>query len=343
MIKAGIINVTGYAGVELARILSRHPEVEIASVTGRSAAGKTLGEVFPHLSAIDATITEDLTESVDVVISALPHAASAERLGPMLSNGVRAVDISADFRLKDISEYADWYQVDHPHPELVEEAVYGLPELGREDIAGAKLVANPGCYPTAAILAIAPAVSAGLIEADVIVDAKSGVSGAGRKVSVDYLYSEVNENLKAYSMGGHRHMPEIVQEVRRLDPSADPRVTFVPHLVPMTRGILATCYAPLKPGVLGDNTEAVVRDAYESFYADAPFAHVAARPPETKHTLGNNDCIVYPTVDSRTGRLIAVGCIDNLVKGAAGQAVQNMNLMFGMAEDEGLRQLALYP
>ena len=343
MIKAGIINVTGYAGVELARILSRHPEVEIASVTGRSAAGKTLGEVFPHLSAIDATITEDLTESVDVVISALPHAASAERLGPMLSNGVRAVDISADFRLKDMSEYADWYQVDHPYPELVEEAVYGLPELGREDIAGAKLVANPGCYPTAAILAIAPAISAGLIEADVIVDAKSGVSGAGRKVSVDYLYSEVNENLKAYSMGGHRHMPEVVQEMRRLDASAEPRVTFVPHLVPMTRGILATCYAPLKPGVLGDNTEAVVRDAYESFYTDAPFAHVAARPPETKHTLGNNDCIVFPTVDSRTGRLIAVGCIDNLVKGAAGQAVQNMNLMFGMAEEEGLRQLALYP
>ena len=343
MVKAGIINVTGYAGVELARILARHPEVEITSVTGRSAAGKRLSEVFPHLTAIDATITEDLTESVDVVISALPHAASAERLGPMLSNGVRAVDISADFRLKDMSEYTDWYQVDHPYPELVEEAVYGLPELGREDIAGAKLVANPGCYPTAAILAIAPAVSAGLIEADVIVDAKSGVSGAGRKVSVDFLYSEVNENLKAYSMGGHRHMPEVVQEMRRLDPSVEPRVTFIPHLVPMTRGILTTCYAPLKPGVLGDNTEAVLQEAYESFYSDAPFVHVTASPPETKHTLGNNDCLVYPTIDARTGRLIALGCIDNLVKGAAGQAVQNMNLMFGMAEDEGLRQLALYP
>ena len=343
MIKAGIINVTGYAGVELARILARHPEVEIASVTGRSAAGKGLSEVFPHLSAIDATITEDLTESVDVVISALPHAASAERLGPILSNGVRAVDISADFRLKDISEYGDWYRVDHPYPELVEEAVYGLPELGREDIARAKLVANPGCYPTAAILAIAPAVSAGLIETDVIVDAKSGVSGAGRKVSVDFLYSEVNENLKAYSMGGHRHMPEIVQEMRRLDPSAEPRVTFIPHLVPMTRGILTTCYATLKPGVSGDGLQTVVREAYESFYEDAPFVHVAAAPPETKHTLGNNDCLVYPTVDARTGRLVAVGCIDNLVKGAAGQAIQNMNLMFGMAEDEGLRQLALYP
>ena len=344
MIKAGIINVTGYAGVELARILARHPDVEITSVTGRSAAGKELSEVFPHLAAIDATITEDLTGSVDVVFSALPHAASAERLGPMLSNGVRAVDISADFRLKDMSEYAEWYQVDHPHPELVEDAVYGLPELGREDIAAAKLVANPGCYPTAAILAIAPALKAGLIEADVIVDAKSGVSGAGRKVSVDYLYSEVNENLKAYAMGGHRHMPEISQEMRRIDPSTEPRVTFIPHLAPMTRGILATCYAPLKSGVSsGDGLEAAVREAYESFYADAPFAHVAAGPPETKHTLGNNDCIVYPTVDTRTGRLIAVGCIDNLVKGAAGQAVQNMNLMFGMAEDEGLRQMALYP
>ena len=343
MVKAGIINVTGYAGVELARILARHPGVEIASVTGRSAAGRKLGEVFPHLAAIDATITEDVAESVDVVFSALPHAASAERLGPMMSDGVRAVDISADFRLKDISEYGDWYKVDHPYPALVEEAVYGLPELGRDDIARAKLVANPGCYPTAAILAIAPAISAGLIEADVIVDAKSGVSGAGRKVSVDFLYSEVNENLKAYSMGGHRHMPEIAQEMRRLDPSAEPRVTFVPHLAPMTRGILATCYAPLRPGVPGDDTEAVVREAYESFYADAPFVHVAAGPPETKHTLGNNDCIVYPTVDARTGRLIVVSCIDNLVKGAAGQAVQNMNLMFGMAEDEGLRQLALYP
>ncbi len=343
MVKAGIINVTGYAGVELARILARHPGVEIASVTGRSAAGRKLGEVFPHLAAIDATITEDLDGSVDVVFSALPHAASAERLGPMMSDGVRAVDISADFRLKDMSEYTDWYQVDHPYPDLVEEAVYGLPELGRSDIPRAKLVANPGCYPTAAILAIAPAVSAGLIEADVIVDAKSGVSGAGRKVSVDFLYSEVNENLKAYSMGGHRHMPEIAQEMRRLDPSAEPRVTFVPHLAPMTRGILATCYAPLKPGVPGDDTEAVVREAYRSFYAGAPFVHVAAGPPETKHTLGNNDCLVHPTVDARTGRLIVVSCIDNLVKGAAGQAVQNMNLMFGMAEDEGLRQLALYP
>ena len=343
MVKAGIINVTGYAGVELARILVRHPEVEITTVTGRSAAGKKLSEVFPHLTAIDTTITEDLTESVDVVFSALPHAASAERLGPMLSNGVRAVDISADFRLKDMSEYTDWYQVDHPYPELVEEAVYGLPELGREDIAGAKLVANPGCYPTAALLAIAPAVSAGLVEADVIVDAKSGVSGAGRKVSVDFLYSEVNENLKAYSMGGHRHMPEVVQEMRRLDPSVEPRVTFVPHLVPMTRGILTTCYAPLKPGVSREGLGSAVREAYESFYADAPFAHLAASPPETKHTLGNNDCLVYPTIDARTSRLIAVACIDNLVKGAAGQAVQNMNLMFGMAEDEGLRQLALYP
>ncbi len=339
MVKAGIINVTGYAGVELARILARHPEVEIAAATGRRAAGRKLGEVFPHLASTDLVITEDVTESVDIVFSALPHAASAERLGPMVSDGVKAVDISADFRLKDESEYKDWYAVSHPYPDLLAEAAYGLPELNRGDVARARLVANPGCYPTAAILAMAPAVSAGLVETDVIVDAKTGVSGAGRKASVEYLYSEANENMRAYSLGGHRHMPEIRQGLRRLCPSVEPRVTFVPHVAPMTRGILATCYAPLKPGVGGRE----VRDAYESFYADAAFTHVAARPPATKHTLGGNDCIIYPTVDPRTDRLIVVSCIDNLVKGAAGQAAQNMNLMLGLPEAEGLRQLALYP
>ena len=339
MIKAGIINVTGYAGVELARILARHPEVEIASVTGRSAAGRKLGEIFPHLAPIDLDITEDVTESVDVLFSALPHAASAKRLGPMLSHGVRAIDISADFRLKDVSEYREWYGIDHPHPGLLAEAAYGLPELNRADIASASLVANPGCYPTAAILAMAPAVSAGLAPPDVIVDAKTGVSGAGRKVAVEYLYSEVNENLRAYSIEGHRHLPEIRQELKHLHPSGEPRVTFVPHIAPMTRGILATCYAPLEPGA----SQSDLLEAYQSFYADAPFTHVATRPPETKHTLGSNDCIVYPTVDAATDRLIVVRLHRQLVKGAAGQAVQNMNLMFGLPEDEGLRQLALYP
>ena len=340
--KAGILNVSGYAGAELARILHRHPDVTLASATGRSAAGKRLGEVFPHLSDIDLTITPELAESVDVVFSALPHAASAERVGGLLREGARAIDISADFRLKDLEEYTRWYQVDHPCPEFVEESVFGLPELHREEIGPSRVVANPGCYSTAAILALAPAVDAGIIEPDVIVDAKSGVSGAGRG---KFPYAEVNESVAAYSMDGHRHMPEIAQELSALHSSGGLSVTFLPHLVPMTRGILASCYATLKAGAAAasESAKAEVREIYSSFYEDEPFAMVVDGPPMTKHTLGNNDCVIYPTVDVRTGRLVVVSCIDNLVKGAAGQAVQNMNIMFDLEEDEGLRQLALYP
>ena len=200
--KAGIINVTGYGGAELARILSRHGDVEVASVTGRSAAGKALGEVYPHLADQDLTIAEDLNGSVDVVFSALPHAASAERVGPLLADGARVIDLSADFRLKNLDEYRHWYKIDHPHPEYVEEAVYGLTELHREEVATSRLVAGPGCYSTAAILALAPAIEAGVIEPDIIVDAKCGVSGAGRSLSLTTHFSEVNENVMAYSVDG---------------------------------------------------------------------------------------------------------------------------------------------
>ena len=343
--KVGIINVTGYAGSELARILHRHPSVEIASVTGRSAAGQKLGKVFPHLSSVDLTISEDITESVDVVFSALPHAASAERIGPLIAEGVRSIDLSADFRLKDLDEYRRWYKVDHPYPEYVEDAVYGLTELHRDEIASSNLVAVPGCFPTAAVLALAPAIKAGIIEPDIIVDAKSGVSGAGRGLSLTAHFSEVNENVMAYSMDGHRHLPEIIQELQELDHSAELRVTFLTHLVPMIRGILTSCYATLKQGAIasGEKAKAEVRELYSSFYRDEQFTRVVDTPPMTKHTLGSNDCLIYPTVDVRTNRLIAIGCIDNLVKGAAGQAVQDMNLMFGHPEGEGLGQLALYP
>ena len=343
--KVGILAVTAYAGIELARILHRHPEAEIVSVTGRSTAGKMLSEVFPHLAALDLTITEDLTGSVDVVLSALPHGASAAQIAPLLIDGVKAVDISGDFRLKDPKEYREWYRLEHPFPGYLEEAVYGLPELHRQEVASARLVANPGCYPTPAVLALAPAVKAGIIEPDIVVDAKSGVSGAGQKTSRDYMYSEVNENLKAYALEGHRHLPEITQALRRLDETAEPRVTFVPHLVPMTRGILASCYATLREDMVGAGEKALaaVRGIYRSFYEGEPFVEVVPAPPMTKQTLGNNNCLVYPTVDPRTNRLIVISCIDNLVKGAAGQAVQNMNLMFGLPEDEGLRELALYP
>ena len=343
--KAGIINVTGYAGAELARILYRHPEVEVMAVTGRSGAGKKLGEVFPHLSALDLTISEDLTDSVDIVFSALSHGASAERVGPALDQGHKVIDISADFRLKNVAEYEEWYKVAHPCPEYMEEAVYGLPELHRDDVSSARLVANPGCYPTAAVLALAPAVKNGIIEPDIIVDAKSGVSGAGRALKVTSHFSEVNENVMAYNLEGHRHLPEIVQELDALDSSADLKLTFLPHLVPMTRGILASCYAPLKAGAIasGEAAKGEVTELYAGFYEGEPFARVVDSPPMTKQTLGNNVCGIYPTVDTRNDRLMVISCLDNLVKGAAGQAVQCMNLMFGLPEDEGLQQLALYP
>ena len=343
--KVGILNVTGYAGVELARILFRHPAAEITSITGRSMAGKSIGEVFPHLAGLNMTITEDITESVDVVFSALPHAASAERLAPLIRDGVKAVDISADFRLKDVAEYESWYSTTHPCPEFLEEAVYGLPELHKSEVEEANIVGNPGCYPSAAILALAPALKAGIIEPEIIVDAKSGVSGAGRGFSFNTHYSEVNESVKAYGIDGHRHLPEIIQELSLISPNGKLNLTFTPHLIPMTRGIFASCYAPLKEGAISSGKGVVneVKELYHEFYKNEPFANVVAAPPATKHTLGSNECVIYPTVDTRTNRLMVFSCLDNLVKGAAGQAVQNMNLMFGLPEDEGLNHVALYP
>ena len=342
--KVGILNVTGYAGVELARILHRHAEVEITAVTGRGSAGKKLGDVFPHLADLDLTITEDLTDSVDFVISALPHGVSAERLGPLLRGGVSVVDISADFRLKNVAEFEEWYAVEHPCPEFLKNAVYGLTELYRAEVAQAKLVANPGCYPTAAVLALAPALEAGIVESDIVIDAKSGVSGSGRALSLATHFSEVNESVAAYSFGGHRHLPEITQELQARNGQTKPRVTFLPHLVPMTRGVMASCYAPLRPGALEGKTPLQeLQDLYRNYYKEGPFVKVANQPPATKQTLGSNTCLVYPTLDLRAGRLIAIGCLDNLVKGAAGQAVQNMNVMSGLPESQGLEQLALYP
>ena len=341
--KVGIINVTGYAGCELVRILRHHPEVEIASVTGRSAAGQPLGEVFPHLDNMELDIEADLCDGLDVVFSALPHKASAEACIPLLEQGVKVVDISADFRLKQADVYSQWYGVDHPDPTYLEEAVYGLTELNRDAVADARLVANPGCYPSSAILGLAPAIRNGMIGSDIIVDSKSGVSGAGRTLSMTTHFSEVNENVMAYSVNGHRHLPEISQE---LDTMADAPVnlTFLTHLIPMTRGILSSCYAPLSPEVAQDaDASGRVWEMYEEFYADDPFVQVTNAPPQTKQTLGNNYCLVYPVVDPRTNRLIVISCLDNLVKGAAGQAVQNMNLMCGFPEEMSLEALAVYP
>ncbi len=342
-IKAGIINVTGYAGVELARLLYGHPEVDLVSVTGRSASGQSLTEVFPHLAPIKLNIAAELGQ-VDVAFSALPHKASAETVVEALEKGVKIIDISADFRFKDPAMYPKWYEFKHPAPKLLNEAVYGLPELHRSEVAKARLVANPGCYPTSAILAMAPAVKTGLIQPDIIVDSKSGVSGSGRTLSLTTHFSEANENVTAYSLKGHRHLPEITQELDKLNGKAT-AVTFVPHLIPMTRGILSTCYATLIPGKLaaGDSGLKELKDIYQSFYKGEPFVHVAEAPPQTKQTWGSNMCLVYPTIDLRTGRLIVVSCLDNLVKGAAGQAIQNMNLMMGLPESTGLKGLPVYP
>ncbi len=358
--RIGIINVTGYSGSELARILHRHPEVSVTSVSGRSAAGQKLGDVFPHLSGLDLVIKPELDGSLDLVFSALPHKASAEAVIPLLEDGVKVVDISADFRLRQASEYAEWYGDPHPCPHYLEEAVYGLTELNRAEVAQARLVANPGCYPTGPILGLAPAIKHGLIESDIIIDGKSGVSGAGRGLSLTTHFSEVNENVKAYSVDGHRHLPEIVQELGKLvspkpqggpDPAGNQsqrtelKVTFLAHLIPMTRGILSSCYAPLNPDAFSswEDAKEEVRRVYNNFYDGEPFVEVPCDPPQTKQTLGSNMCLVYPTVDVRTGRLIVITCLDNLVKGAAGQAVQNMNLMFGLPETTALEALAIYP
>jgi N-acetyl-gamma-glutamyl-phosphate reductase len=336
MISVGIINVTGYAGIELARLLLRHPNARITQVTGRSEAGKPLAEVFPHLGELDLTIQPEIDRPVDVAFVALPHKAAAAVVPALLESGAKVVDISADFRLHDVGTYEQWYQVTHPVPELLGEAVYGLPELHRAQIRAARLVANPGCYPTAAILALAPI--AKQIQGVAIVDAKSGVSGSGRSLGLTNHYSEVNENVQAYSVGGHRHLPEITQELGEL--AGKPQdVMFLPHLIPMTRGILASCYVELADPM----SAAALGEFYRDFYRDHPFVRVVGQPPQTKQTLGSNLCLIYPTVDKRTGRAIVLSCIDNLVKGAAGQAVQNMNLMLGLDECAGVDVVPVYP
>jgi N-acetyl-gamma-glutamyl-phosphate reductase len=346
----GIINVTGYVGIELARLLCQHPDVQLVSVTGRSAAGQKLGRAFPHLCNIDLTIEPKLGE-VEIAFSAMPHEESAKEIIPLLERGVRVIDMSADFRLKDAADYPRWYNFTHPAPQLLKEAVYGIPELHREEIAKARLVANPGCYPTCSILALAPAVKAGIIEPGIVIDSKSGVSGAGRSLKLGSLFSEVDEDVTAYSLDGHRHLPEIVQELSALNKAEGgrggaeaPRITFVPHLMPMTRGMLSACYADLRPNqIAGQDLKQGVRRIYEDYYAGEPFVKVVDAPPHTKHTQGSNYCHIYPTADPRTGRLIVISCIDNLGKGAAGEGVQSMNIMLGLPETTGLMMPGMFP
>ncbi len=342
----GILNGTSYVGAEAARLLHGHPDVRLVAVTGRSAAGKRLPEVFPHLWPLDIPITEALPDDIDVIISALPHAAAAEQLAPYVEAGRTVVDMSADFRLKRVDEYESAYSTTHPAPHLLSRAVFGLPELHRDEIAAAQLVAAPGCHSSGIILALAPAFAAGIIEPQVIADTKTGLSGAGRTLGLSVHFSEADENVAPYGLDGHRHLPEMTQELGLLQEAPAPQITFVPHYVPMTRGILSTCYARVRDGALpGDASAArtALRDIYRDFYRDAPFVHVSDTAPGTKHVAGTNYCVVHPSVDLRTGTVVVSSALDNLGKGAAGAAVQCMNLVLGLDETSGLQSLALFP
>ena len=351
MISVSIVNVTSYTGLELLRLLSQHPQFLVTSVTARSAIGKRLYEIFPQLDVMSNThidpglvITEEPGQS-DLAFVCLPHAAAAVSVVTLLERGTKVVDLSADFRLRDVALYEEWYKHTHPAPALLETAVYGLCERYRAVIGGAALVANPGCYATAAILGLLPALASGIIEPDIIIDAKSGSSGAGRSLTLSTHFAEANEDVSAYSLSGHRHLPEITQELEAAalageHPVQSLRITFVPHLIPMTRGILATCYANLDQERI--STTAEVRSLYEEFYSNEPFVRVVDQPPHTKWTYGSNQCLIYPMVDTRTRRLLVISCLDNLVKGAAGQAIQNANRLFGLPETAGLLVTPLY-
>ena len=342
-VKIAILNITGYAGINLARILHGHPSVEIVSVTGRSDAGKQLSEIFPHMDALDIKIEQEVSKDVDLIFSCLPHSASASVLEPFIRKGVKVMYLSADFRLNNSSEYESWYKTEHPCPQYLSDAVYGLPELHSVEISSAKLIASPGCYATASILGLAPIVESGALSGDIIIDAKSGVSGAGRSASVKTNFSEVNENVSAYSVEGHRHLPEVIQEIELLNKDKKLKTTMLTHLIPITRGIIVSCYVNLENKGSGVYTQQEIKQIYKDFYSDKSFVEISDYPPSTKQVSGTNRCIIYCTIDKRTNRLIVVSCIDNLIKGAAGQAVQSMNVMLGLNETEGLSHLAQYP
>ncbi len=346
MLKVAIVGASGYTGVELLRILHCHPEAAVTCVTSEQSAGKRISDVFPTLRGRCDLLLENLepvrvAEKADFIFTALPHKAAMEVVPTFLRLGKRVVDLSADYRLRDAGEYERWYEP-HMSPELLKNAVYGLPELKRAKIAEASLVANPGCYPTSVILGLAPLLKKRLIDpVTVIADSKSGVSGAGRSAKVDNLFCEVNDGFKAYGVGGvHRHIPEIEQELSVLV-GKNMTISFTPHLVPMDRGILSTIYAsPVQPVATAELVA-----LYANFYKGEPFVRVlpSGSFPSTAFVKGANFCDIGLAVDGRTGRVIVVVAIDNLVKGASGQAVQNMNIMNGFPENTGLEGLPLFP
>lgn len=346
MIKAGIIGSTGYAGGELARLLLQRDDIEIKWYGSRSYIDKSYASIYPNMFQLTDEVCRDdnmkeLADQVDVIFTATPQGLCSSLINEEILSKTKVIDLSADFRIKDVSVYEKWYKLVHPCPDYIKEAVYGLPEVNREDIKKARLIANPGCFPTCSFLSVYPLVKEGLIDGNtLIIDAKSGTSGAGRGAKMDSLFCEVNENIKAYGVASHRHTPEIEEQ---LSYAAGRPVTisFTPHLVPMNRGILVTAYASLTKQVSYEEVKAV----YDRYYKDEYFVRVLEKDvcPQTRWVEGSNFVDVNFKLDERTGRVVMMGAIDNMVKGAAGQAVQNMNLMFGLPENTGLKQIPMFP
>ncbi|TWU66276.1 N-acetyl-gamma-glutamyl-phosphate reductase [Crateriforma conspicua] len=333
-VRVGIVGVTGYTAAELVRLLDRHPSANLTAATSRGDAGKPIHAVHPSTAGrsdvmIETFDPDKMKASCDVVMCCLPHGASAETVRQLIDVGLRVVDFSADFRLSSVEVYQKWYDVQHPWPERIGVTAYGMPEFFADDIRSADVVANPGCYPTSAILPLVPLIKAGLVDpSDVIVDSKSGVSGAGRSPKLATLYCETNESIAAYAVGSHRHQPEIKDLVHRIS-GKDIEVTFTPHLTPMDRGILSTIYLRPTGGSIDDGMQ-----AWKQQYDSSPFVHVVDHLPATKHVSGTNH--VQMTLRQAGDRWIAVCAIDNLTKGASGAAIQNMNVMFGLNETDGL-------
>ncbi|WBW95699.1 N-acetyl-gamma-glutamyl-phosphate reductase [Oceanirhabdus sp. W0125-5] len=345
MIKVGVIGATGYAGQQLVWLLNNHPEVEIEFLASHSYGGEAFSSIYRNFNkflnkiSIEINEVEKSIKKIDILFTALPHGKSFEFVQKALESGVKVIDLGADFRINDTEIFSEWYKIDHRYPDLSKEAVYGLSELNRDKIKDSKLIANPGCYPTASILALAPLLKNNLLMEDsILIDAKSGVSGAGRGAKVQTLYAECNESIKAYGVASHRHTPEIEQELSILNGS-EITLTFTPHLVPMNRGILSVCYGKLKEKL----SENEIFQVYKAIYGDENFIRLTKELPETRWVKNSNFCDISFRIDKRTGRIIVVSAIDNLMKGAAGQAIQNMNIMFGLKETKGLDLISMVP
>ncbi|MFX1278609.1 MAG: N-acetyl-gamma-glutamyl-phosphate reductase [Promethearchaeota archaeon] len=346
MIKAGIMGATGYVGAELIRILYHHPEVKINVITSRSHTNHNYDSIFANFSKIcemkcNENNLDSIIKQLDIIFLALPHGVTSKLLSDSILKNVKVIDLSADFRLKNAEEYEEWYKIKHNNIALLNKAVYGLSEWKREQISSSNLIANPGCYPTCILLCLLPLIKEGILkEEHIIIDAKSGVSGAGRSLDIGTHFSECNESIKAYNVVSHRHTPEIEQQLSEFNGNKI-SVTFTPHLTPMNRGILCTCYGNLKKPY--DYNK--IKEIYDKYYYKEFFIRLMGKKvfPETRWVKGSNYCDIGFCIDERVGRIIIIGAIDNLIKGAAGQAVQNMNLMFNLEENIGLKAIPIFP